>query len=319
VSRFQPRPLSGTQYSISGFGYTAEIASVGATLRVLQHHGRDLIASFPAADVRPYFRGVTLAPWPNRVVDGRYRFRGTEHRLALTEPERGHALHGLACWLEFTAVQQSAEAVALAAIIEPQAGYPYRLQVQVTFTCTKDGLRTEVVSTNIGADVAPYGTAPHPYLVAGSGRVDDWTLQLAADRVATVTEDRLIPTGIADVGTADGGQFDFRRPRRIESTMIDHAFTDLHRDGSGTAATVLTDRFGRGVRMTWGPQCPWVQVHTADLADQAKSRLGLAVEPMTCPPDAFNSGTDLIELEPGQLTSASWIIAAQLSEGDDPS
>ncbi|HWU31187.1 MAG TPA: galactose mutarotase, partial [Microbacterium sp.] len=60
----------------------------------------------------------------------------------------------------------------------------------------------------------------------------------------------------------------------------------------------------------WDAGCPWVQVHTADLPDPAASRRGLAVEPMTCPPDAFNSGTDLIVLEPGAAHTAGWSIRA---------
>ena len=33
---------------------------------------------------------------------------------------------------------------------------------------------------------------------------------------------------------------------------------------------------------------------------------GIAVEPMTCPADAFNSGSGLIVLEPGQQWSGQW-------------
>ena len=32
----------------------------------------------------------------------------------------------------------------------------------------------------------------------------------------------------------------------------------------------------------------------------------LAIEPMTCPPDALNSGIDLITLAPGQSWSGRW-------------
>jgi aldose 1-epimerase len=115
-------PLSGTQFELTSGEYTATIASVGATLRSLKHKGRELVVPFDADEVRPAFRGATLAPWPNRVVDGKYTFDGTEHELALTEPKRGHALHGLVAWHDFIAMDEADDRVMLATTIEAQRG-----------------------------------------------------------------------------------------------------------------------------------------------------------------------------------------------------
>jgi aldose 1-epimerase len=303
-------PLSGTQFELSFGEYTASIASVGATLRTLAYAGRDLIAPFDADELRPAYRGAILAPWPNRIVDGKYTLNGVTQQLALTEPERSHALHGLASWLDFIALEESSERLVLATTIEPQSGYPYRLQLRVEFTLDADGLRTTMMARNIGQDAAPYGTGPHPYLIAGEGSVDEWTLTLPAERVLTVTDERLIPIGLADVATEGDGALDFRTPRVVGGTMIDHAFTGLTRDGDGTAEVRLIAPSGTGVAMRWSTGCNWVQLYTSDQADPALSRRSLAVEPMTCPPDAFNSGTDLIMLKPGQLASVGWTIAA---------
>lgn len=303
-------PLSGTHFGLSAGDYHATIASVGATLRTLEYRGRPLVVPFDADEVRPAYRGAILAPWPNRVVDGRYTFAGVEQQLPLTEPARGHALHGLATWLDFAAVGRADGGATFAATIEAQAGYPHRVEVSVTYTLDESGLHTRVTGTNTGTSAAPWGTGPHPYLVAGPGRVDDWTLTLPADSVLTVTEDRLIPTGLADVDTEADGAFDFRTERPIADTFIDHAFTDLHRDARGTATVTVRTADGTGVELTWGPACPWVQIHTADTPDPATSRIGLAVEPMTCPPDAYNSGTDVIVLQPGESATAEWTIRA---------
>jgi len=303
-------PISGTHFGLTAGDYHATIASVGATLRTLQFDGRDLVVPFGADEVRPAFRGATLAPWPNRVVDGRYAFDGFEQQLALTEPNRGHALHGLAAWLDFAAVDRAADSVTFAATIEAQQGYPHRVEVSVAFTLDEEGLHTTVTGTNTGPSRAPWGTGPHPYLVAGDGRVDDWTLTLPADEVLTVTEDRLVPIGLVDVATERDGVWDFRAARVIGDTFIDHAFTGLQRTADGAATVRVTAPSGTGVELAWGEDCPWVQIHTADQPVPELNRLGLAVEPMTCPPDAFNSGTDLVVLEPGASASASWTIRA---------
>ena len=301
-------PISGTHFGLTAGDYHATIASVGASLRTLEFDGRPLVVPFDADEVRPAFRGATLAPWPNRVVDGRYTFEGEEQQLPLTEPNRGHALHGLVAWLDFDAIDRSASSVTFAATIQAQAGYPHRVDVTVEFSLDEAGLHTTVTGTNTGPTRAPWGTGPHPYLVAGEGRVDDWTLTLPADDVLAVTEDRLIPTVLTDVTSAEGGSWDFRTARRIGNTFIDHAFTGLQRTADGVATVRLTAPEGTGVELAWGEDCPWVQVHTADQPIPELNRLGLAVEPMTCPPDAYNSGTDLIALEPGDSASASWTI-----------
>ncbi len=308
-------PASGIQHTIRAGEYEAVIASVGATLRSLTYAGRDLVVPFGADEVRPAHRGATLAPWPNRVVDGAYSFGGRDFQLALTEPARSHALHGLATWLDFDAVEAGDDHVTLEAVISPQTAYPWRLVVRVGFALGSDGLTQSVAVRNESESAAPWGTGPHPYLVAGAGRVDGWTLTLPADRVLAVTEERLIPTDLRAVDADDPARFDFRTGRRIGSAEIDHAYTGLVRDGDGQVTVSLTDADGSGVLMQWDASCSWVQVHTADRPDPDESRLGLAVEPMTCAPDAFNASrydydAGLIVLEPAQESTASWRIAA---------
>ena len=304
----EPVETSGRQLSLSAHGYAAVIASVGASLRMLRHEGRDLIVPFGADEVRPAYRGATLAPWPNRIVDGRYSFAGADHQLPLSEPERGHALHGLLVWAEFSDRVVEEDRVVLAATIEPRHGYPFRVEVEVEYRLGEDGLTQTVTARNAGADAAPWGTGPHPYLVGGGGRVDEWTLQLPASEVLTVTPDRLSPVAVESVDQHLG--WDFREPRVIGDVFIDHAFTELT-PIDGIAEVRVTGVDGHGVALSWDERCPWVQVHTADLqTDAANHRIGLAVEPMTCPPDAFNSGVDLIVLEPGAEAAASWRFTA---------
>ncbi|GAA1960546.1 aldose 1-epimerase family protein [Microbacterium deminutum] len=308
-------PASGVQHALRAGDYEAVIASVGATLRSLTYDGRDLIVPFDADEVRPSHRGATLGPWPNRVVDGRYTFEGVQRQLALTEPARGHALHGLITWLDFEAIDKGPDHVTLAQRIEPQTAYPWRIVVKTTFTLASDGLTQSVSARNESDGPAPWGTGPHPYLVAGAGHVDDWTLELPAAQVLAVTPDRLIPTDLVAVDADEPERFDFRVARPIASAAIDHAYTGLSRDDAGRATVRVTSSGGNGVAMSWDAACPWVQIHTADRPGLPINRIGLAVEPMTCAPDAFNADTyafdaGLIVLEPGATTEASWRISA---------
>lgn len=308
------RPLSGTQYELHFGDYRATVASIGATLRSLAFRGRDLVVPFAADEVRPAYRGAALAPWPNRIAGGAYTFGDELFQVPLTEPERGNALHGLASWLDFGAIEQTPSRVTLGATIVAQPGYPHRIDVEVVYELTDAGLYSSITGVNTGTDSAPWGTGPHPYLVAGPGRVDDWSLLLPADEVLEVTSDTLLPVRVSPVDDANDGAWDFRESRTIGDVFIDHAFTSLSRDASGQASVEVRTASGEGVAISWDTACPWVQVHTADrpdpVAEPELHRIGLAVEPMTCPPDAFNSGTDLVILAPGASHTAGWTISA---------
>lgn len=296
---------------MSGIGlaagaYTAVVDRVGAALRSLQHAGSDLVVPARPDDPPGLFRGAVVAPWPNRVVDARYRFAGTEHRLEVTERERGHALHGFSTDRTWQVGDRTGSAVVLVLLLPAQPGYPWALRLEASYALGTEGLRLELVARNDGGCDAPYGCAFHPYLACETARVDDARLRLRAATRLEVDE-RLVPTGTVSVADVDS---DLRAGQAIGARRLDHAFTDLDRADDGTAAAELRAPDGRGVRMAWGAWAPWVQVHTTDRPEPAVDRGGLAVEPMSCPPDAFGSGRDLVVLAPGAEHRAWWTLAA---------
>ncbi|NRQ34672.1 aldose 1-epimerase family protein [Nonomuraea sp. NN258] len=276
---------------LAGGGYTAQISPRGAALRTLKHGERDLITSWPEGGPVPFYAGTILAPWPNRVGDARYTFEGETHELEVTEPGRGHALHGLVAGVDWEVVEwlqtEDEHAFArLAHTIDHAKGYPFKLELEVLHRLDASGLTTTVTARNTGDADAPYGCAPHPWLLGDDLHLPAWEV--------LIPDERLLPNTLESVA---GSPFDFTEPRSVAGVDVDHAFTALER---GEA------RVG-GVRISWDPRVlPWVQVCTgAQLGYE-----GVAVEPMTCPPDAFNSGTALVVLRPGEEHEASWTISA---------
>jgi aldose 1-epimerase len=298
---------TGAQYGITSSNYTAVITEEGATVRQLRFRARDLIVGFTAEEEVPDYRGALVAPWPNRIAGGRYTYEGRQLQLPVNEPKRDAALHGLVCEQPWTLVSSEPSGIRLRHAIRPSAGYPFSVLLEVTYRLDDAGFHTEVSATNTGDHTAPYGICPHPYLMAGKSALDSWRLELAADTFLEVTPDRLQPLGRRPV---NDGPFDFRRSRELGDVQIDHAFTDIERDPQGNATVRLTDAGGTGVGIRWDRSCDWVQIHTADHPDSERHRLGLAVEPMSCPPDAFNSGEDVVHLPAGATHIASWSIFA---------
>lgn len=276
----------------------AEITARGAAVRVLRDGDRDLVTSWPEDGPIPFYSGTVLAPWPNRVAGARYTFDGSEHHLPVNEPDRGHALHGLVAETAWTVAEHlQAEDehgfVRLTHRLEPSPGYPFTLELEIVHRLDASGLTTTLTARNAGERPAPYGCGPHPWLLA-----DDDEMLLPAAKVLLVDE-ALVPRELAGV---EGTPYDFTSARKIGETAIDHAFTGLS-EGRVRLS---------GVELTWDARVmPWVQVCTGTGLGHA----GLAVEPMTCPPDAFNSGTDLVVLAPGESHGASWRIRP-LSAGE---
>ncbi len=305
---------SGAQHVIAAGPYRAVVTQVGAALRTLTHDGRDLVVGWPGGEPQRLYRGAVLAPWPNRVRDGRYTWQGRELQLPLSEPDRLAALHGLVVWTPWQLLDGTGDgtggAITLGARLWPQQGYPHTLDLRATCALHADGpdagLGWTLTATNTGSSPAPYGAGIHPYLVAGPGRVDDWTLELDAAEALDVDPHRLLPDRAAPTTSPVAGtDLDLRSPRPLAGVAIDHAYTAV-----GARAARLRTADGSGVEMTWGEGLPWVQVHTADRPDPEDDRVGVALEPMTCPPDAFGTGVGVVTLAPGASHSATWRIAA---------
>ena len=298
-------PVTGAQYRIGAGPYSAVITELGAGLRELTHRGANVIAGYQPDELPPGAAGQLLVPWPNRIDRGRYSMAGTEYQLDLSEPANGNAIHGLTRWLPWAAVRHDADTVLLHTAVLGRAGYPFCLEMDAEYQLSDDhGLQVSITARNTGSRPAPYGTGSHPYLGAGTATVDECTLSLPAARWLPADE-RGIPVGEArDVTGTDA---DFRAARPIGDVRLDHALTGLARDELGRARARLTSEH-RKVELWAGQGYHWLQVFTGDTLDASRRRRALAVEPMTCPPNAFVSGTDLIILDPGSSVTHIWGI-----------
>ncbi|SFC79391.1 aldose 1-epimerase [Nocardioides terrae] len=299
-------PPSGQQFVISSGDYEAVVTESGGALRALSHAGRPLIDGFEEDAAASGGRGQLLMPWPNRVRDGRYAFEGVSQQLALSEPARHNASHGLVRWAAWSLVAHRPDHVTLTYRLMSQTGYPWTLDLEVGYALGPDGLTVTQSATNRAGTTAPYASGAHPYLRAGAGPVDGWTVELPASVRILTDAERLLPV---DTEGVEGTPYDLRAPRPLGDLVLNHAYGRLARDEHGRTTTRLRAPEGTGVELWVDEHHDWLMVYTADDVP-ATARRSLAVEPMTAPIDAFNSGVDLVRLEPGQRFSASWGVRA---------
>lgn len=293
---------TGDQYRIVAGDRVAVVTEVGATLRSYAVAGRDVVRGFSADEVISGGRGQQLLPWPNRIRDGRYVFGGRKQQLSLSEPDRHNAIHGLVRHVAWQLVEHDADRVEQRVRVYPQSGWPGAIEATIVHSVGDEGLVTEVRVTNIGAGAVPYGYAAHPYLTVGEDTVDDVVITVPAERCLAVDE-RLLPV---DLLLVEGRPEDLRTAELLGDRRFDTALTGLSRGGDGRWRARL-ERGGRWAELWAGAGLDWIQVFTGN----DRRDLSIALEPMTCGPNAFNPGPThdgMIVLEPGESTSCRWGI-----------
>lgn len=286
---------SGEEVRLSGGGYEAVVVAVGAGLRTLRRDGVDLVAGYPADQMSQAGRGQLLIPWPNRVRGGSYDFAGEQLQLPLTEVPKRNAIHGLTRWATWSQAERTPSTAEWRYRLAAQPGYPWSLELRVSYAVGDGGLEVAIEARNDGSQPAPYGHGAHPYLTVGR-KVDDCELLLPAATYSPV-DDQGIPVGFRPV---DGTPYDFRELSVIGDLQLDHPYGDLPTTAEATTTVELHDPdTGRSVRLWADETHRWLQAFTGDGLGE-RAREALAVEPMTCPPDAFNSGVGLVVLQPGE-------------------
>ena len=284
-------------FEINSGNFKAKINSYGASLISLSNNEFNLIESNTREGL---YAGSVLAPWPNRIKDGRYSFNDEMFELPINEKSKNNALHGLVAHSDWQPVSSSGSSITLEHILDMPKIYPGKLKLQIKYEFIDNYLEIKIDALNIGNKKAPYGVSIHTYFVAGQNlKNNQLFLQLPSSEFMQVDLERLLPLGIEKV---DSTEFDFRILKQISNLFIDHAFkadTDL------PPRVRLINESKLGVELEFDESTKWIQVHTADRDGKEDARMAIAIEPMSCPPDAFNSALDLITLEPNERHSFS--------------
>ncbi|MHB8328349.1 MAG: aldose 1-epimerase family protein [Acidimicrobiales bacterium] len=304
-----PASPSGQQFEIGHGQEHVVVTEIGATLRSYTVGGTAVVEGFDASEMCTSARGQVLAPWPNRLGDGRYSFAGRAGQAALDEPERHNAIHGLLRWVPWWLESRAQNVLTMRCTLHPQPGYPWRLGLAVEYRLGRGGLVVTTEATNLDDSPAPFGIGFHPYLTLGTPTIDTARLRIPA-RNFLRSDERGLPAGDAPV---HGSEYDFTVSRPVGPTRLDTAFCGLDRDAHGVARVELVHPDdGRRVALWMDGGFSYVMAYTGDTLQPAgRRRLSIAVEPMSCPPDALRSGIGLVELAPGVTWRGAWGISAR--------
>ncbi|GAB3392066.1 aldose 1-epimerase family protein [Humibacter soli] len=312
------RAPTGDQYELScdtpDGRARAVITQVAAGIRTYTVDGIDLTEPFDEASTPPSGCGIVLVPWPNRVKDATWWTRDgsgsvTQQKLAVTEPARGNAIHGLLRYSPYLPTLRTRDSVTLAATVFPQLGYPFLLDTTVRYALSDEGLRVTHTIRNVGEGDAPVAVGAHPYLKIGD--VQTARLVLRVDATTHFEVDQQM--NVLDERPVHGTEYDLRAGIRVGNLTLDDGFGGVLHSG-GRAQHSLTAPDGRSVTLWTDDAFGFVQVFThRSFATLAPGEVAVAVEPMTAPANALNSGQGLRWLSPGETFTATWGITPNLA------
>jgi aldose 1-epimerase len=294
---------SGEQVLLAHGDQRAVVTEVGATLREYVRGGIDVVEGFGDDEMASGAHGQVCFPWPNRLGGG-WSFSGRTAGPAINEPKRGNAIHGLVRYRPFSIESVAQNRCHLSSFLFPEPAYPFSVLLEVAYHLGALGLTVTTTVTNADDVPVPFGLGFHPYLAAPVHGVDRAILSVPATRVMELDERRL-PTGTV---AATSGIDDRREPAPIGEAVLDATYTDLVRDETGWATVRLAEEGTGTVELSVDRTFPYLQVFTGDTLVGPRRRTAVAVEPMTCPPDALRSNRDLVVLEPGQRWTGSWRV-----------
>lgn len=286
---------------------TAMIAQVGAGLRSLKLNDTEFIESCEPDEIAPYCAGIVMSPWVNRLDGGKWTYKGQVLEVPITIHDQQNANHGLLEFAEYSEIErvenESESSVTLAATIQPRRGYPFLVKTTVKYALHAGGLTVTHGAVNHSVDAAPYAVGGHPYFKVSGTPTEQLVLKSQAATLIDVDE-RQIPIGRSSTA---GTRFDLRDGQPVGNNFFDHNFADLAREADGLAHTYLNAENGAQIDVWQDASFKYVVLFTPDFYPTKSGKVwAAAIEPQTAAANAFNSGEDLLWLEPHVPFSASW-------------
>ena len=294
---------SGEQIAIAHGDQRAVITEVGATLRTYVQGGVPVVEGYAGDEVPVGAHGQVLYPWPNRLSAEPWDFSERTGRPTVDIVEQVAAIHGLVRWRPFRVESVNQNRCALSLLLHPTPAYPFASSVEVAYHLGSMGLTVTTTVKNLDEVAIPFGLGFHPYLAVTTPTIEGSTLAVPARAFVAVNE-RQLPTG--EILPVSNHTLDFTAPKSLNGHELDVTYTELTRDDYGMATVTLMDKDEGCVELSMDRNFPYVQIYTGDRLGHGRRRTSVAVEPMTCPPDALRSGKDLVVLQPGQHWAGSW-------------
>lgn len=275
--------------------WRAQISPVGASLVGLWHADVEIVAS-PYDEPHRALAGAVMAPWPNRLEDGTWKFGNREFAAAINDADGNNANHGLVFDKVFDIVNHTESLLSLETTIFDERAYPFEILLKITYALKNNGLQVSFEAQNLSAEAVPVAFGLHPYFVAEI----DSELELNA-RTWVQKNSRNLPTLSTPIDFSSAAR---QGRNRIAELDIDDCFTDLVANERGYFVTTISrPSIGIAIDIEQSRALSHLMLYKLQEVEK-KKRMLLAVEPQTSKANFLRSleGEEL--LQPNQALKA---------------
>lgn len=268
------------------------LPQLGGMLNTYALNGKNVIdgISLNKSGIKQYlaaYHSAFLCPFPNRIADGKFQFEGKLHQLKCNETANNSALHGFIADKIFSIKnidtnEQEAIIVLLYIYKGDLAGFPYPFEVELEYKLELSGkLTCSSKISNTGKTSLPFGLGWHHYFTLGEP-INTLHLSFATKHQIEFNE-RLLPTG-----------------QNVDCEQIKGLIQNKNYDDCFALndSKISLESSSHLLEIEVEPSIfPYLQVYTPP------HRKSIAIEPMTCIPDAFNNRIGLGVLEPNATST----------------
>lgn len=242
-------------------------------------------------------KSIHLLPFPNRIADGNYIFEGKQYQLPINKPKENNTIHGFIWNKPFQiklSTHDESSVILHYTYLGEEVGYPFPFEVTMHYSLKSQQFKITLQIQNTGNSNMPLGYGWHPYFTLQSP-VDHLQLQLPESNILE-TNHRLIPTGNKEKYTI------FKTLQSIGNTQFDTAFEIT--ESAETFLTLLwNEQQQYGIRLQQSNTLPYLQVYIPP------HRNSIALEPMSCSANAFNSLPNKNLLKPKEVFFAEMSVS----------
>ena len=259
----------------------------GGRLSTFLFNNIKLLADYKPSSYKNNYASSILFPFANRIKDGKYSFNNKNYQLECNEVDKNNALHGLVFNKTFSSIKKEITPNHASITIQYKnkglnEGFPYKFNLQLTYTLNKNGLDLVAKIINEDQKSFPFTLGWHPYFL--SSDLAKSSINFKSKLKYTFDEQQII-TGTKDL--------DFSLPYNLKNTKLDDGYPL-----ESNKVELITPEYSFKIKTS--SKDTFLQVYTPEDTNV------IAIEPMTGAADNFNNKIGLQILEPKNKYKVEW-------------
>ncbi|SDT96194.1 aldose 1-epimerase [Polaribacter sp. Hel1_33_78] len=260
----------------------------GGRLKDLKIKTITLIKEIPEFDYSTSYASSILFPFVGRMAEGKYSYQNKEYQLNCNE-NSNNTLHGLVYNKKFNVVKETKNVNCASVIINYEEtnenlGFPYKFNLQLTYTLFENEIRLSVMIKNIDHKTFPFTLGWHPYFFCD--KLSRSTLEFESNQKIKFNENLITEKVIAHKT---------EKYFKIKDQQLDDCFIL----NANTINFLTPDHH---IEISSNQSENYLQLYTP------KDLPLIAIEPMTGVSNSFNNNIGLQQLAPNQKHSTTWNV-----------